>query len=67
VRVENCLHNPVVALFASGVPKLRPTFASEVPIPKVSSYEIDFRLNGEMFKVTHETAAAARMFGISAR
>jgi hypothetical protein len=34
-----------------------------LPKPKVSRYEIDFRLDGAAFKVTPETAAAARLFG----
>jgi hypothetical protein len=47
--------------------RLRPEQDGErLPIPKVSRFEIDFCLNGERFKVTHETAAAARLFGISA-
>jgi hypothetical protein len=33
------------------------------PKPKISKYEIDFRLDGHGFKVTPETAAAARLFG----
>jgi hypothetical protein len=48
--------------------KLRPEQDGEhLPIPKLSSYEIDFRLNAGMFKVTNETAAAAKLFGLSAR
>jgi hypothetical protein len=45
--------------------KLRPEQDGErLPAPKVSSYAIDFRLDGETFKVTPETAAAARLFGV---
>ena len=44
---------------------LRTDYGGErLPVPKVSSYEIDFRLDGAMFKVTPETAAAAKLFGI---
>jgi hypothetical protein len=35
-----------------------------LPKPKVSNYEIDFRLNGDVFKVTPGTAAAGRLFGV---
>jgi hypothetical protein len=34
------------------------------PKPKISKYEVDFRLDGDRFKVTAETAAAARLFGV---
>ena len=45
--------------------KLRPDYEGErLPIPKVSSYEVDFRLDGATFKVTPETTTAARLFGI---
>ena len=45
--------------------KLRPNYEGErLPIPKISSYEIDFRLVGETFKVTPETTTAARVFGV---
>ncbi|MEX2260464.1 MAG: hypothetical protein WD696_00855 [Bryobacteraceae bacterium] len=45
--------------------KLRPDYEGErLPTPKVSTYEIDFRLEGETFKVTPQTAAAARLFGV---
>ena len=37
---------------------------SILPTPKLSNYEIDFRLDGEGFKITPETAAAGRLFGI---
>lgn len=35
-----------------------------LPKPKVSNYEIDFRLSGDVFKVTPGTAAAGRLFGV---
>ena len=35
-----------------------------LPKPKVAKYEIDFRLDGDRFKVTPETAAAGRLFGV---
>jgi hypothetical protein len=35
-----------------------------LPKPKVSTYEIDFRLDGDVFKVTSGTAAAGRLFGV---
>lgn len=45
--------------------KLRPDYDRDpLPKPKLSKYEIDFRLDGEGFKVTPETAAAGRLFGI---
>jgi hypothetical protein len=45
--------------------KLRPDYEGErLPVPKVSSCEIDFRLVGETFKVTPETATIARLFGV---
>jgi hypothetical protein len=45
--------------------KLRPDYEGErLPVPKVSNYEIDFRLVGETFKVTPETATAAKLFGV---
>lgn len=48
--------------------KLRPDderFAAvTLPAPKLSKYEIDFRLDGEGFKVTPETAAAGKLFGL---
>jgi hypothetical protein len=49
--------------------KLRPDdqsrFEAEIlPRPKISMYEIDFRLDGEGFKITPETAAAGRLFGV---
>jgi len=45
--------------------KLRPDYVGErLPIPKVSSYEIDFQLVGDEFKVTPETATAAKLFGV---
>ncbi len=48
--------------------KLRPDYDGErLPTRKVSNYEIDFRLDGETFKVTPDTAAAARLFGVETR
>ena len=45
--------------------KLRPDYEGErPPVPKVANYEIDFRLVGETFRVTPETATAARLFGV---
>ena len=45
--------------------KLRSDYEAErLAVPKISSYEIDFRLVGEAFKVTPETATAARLFGV---
>ena len=45
--------------------KLPLDYESErLPKPKVSNYEIDFRLNGETLKVTPQSAAAARLFGV---
>jgi hypothetical protein len=38
--------------------------AEHLPVPKVASYEIDFRLVGATFKVTPETATAALLFGV---
>jgi hypothetical protein len=35
-----------------------------LPAPKISKHEIDFRLDGEGFKITPETAAAGRLFGL---
>ena len=44
---------------------VRPDYEGErLPTPKVSSNEIDFRLEGATFKVTPETASAARQFGV---
>jgi hypothetical protein len=49
--------------------KLRPDDQSgsdeeHLPEPKVSAYEIDFRLDGDRFKVTPETAEAGKLFGV---
>ena len=45
--------------------KLRPDYEGQsLPIPKVSSYEVDFRRDGARFKVTSQTATAARLFGL---
>jgi hypothetical protein len=35
-----------------------------LPKPKLSKYEIDFRLEGEDFKITPETASAGKLFGV---
>jgi hypothetical protein len=35
-----------------------------LPKPRISKYEIDFMLDGDKFKVTPETAAAGRLFGV---
>jgi len=44
---------------------LRPDYAWDpLPTPKVSKHEIDFRLDGESFRVALETAPAARLFGV---
>lgn len=46
--------------------KLRPDYEGKrLPVPKVSSHEIDFRLVGKTFKATPETAAVAKLFGVS--
>ncbi|MEP7361920.1 MAG: hypothetical protein ABI972_01585 [Acidobacteriota bacterium] len=45
--------------------KLRPDAELKSwPTPKLSNYEIEFRLDGEEFKVTPRSAAAARLFGV---
>jgi hypothetical protein len=47
--------------------KLRPDdqrFGEALPKPKISKYEIDFRLDGEGFKVTPETVVAGKLFGV---
>lgn len=47
---------------------LRPDYPNEIlPKPKLSNYEVDFRLDGEAFKVTPETAASAKLFGVGSR
>jgi len=47
---------------------LRPDYPDErLPKPKVSNYEVDFRLEGEAFKVTPETAASAKLFRVASR
>jgi len=38
--------------------------APRLPTPKVSRYEIDFRLDGEKFTVTTKDAPTARLFGV---
>ena len=44
---------------------LRPDDQREVlPKPRLSTFEIDFRLDGASFKVTPQTAVAARLFGV---
>ena len=48
--------------------KMRPeSDGQRLPVPKLSNYEIDFRLEGETFRVAAETAAAARLFGVRTR
>lgn len=43
---------------------LRPDYPGKsLPKPKVSSYEVDFLLDGDMFKATLETSASAKLFG----
>jgi hypothetical protein len=56
----------LVRIYAThGQIKLDPDYDIErLPTPKVSNYEIDFWLKGETFKVTPDTAAAARLFGV---
>jgi len=45
--------------------KLRSDYkADRLPVPKVSSYEIDFRLVGETFEATPGIATTARLFGV---
>ena len=44
--------------------KVRLNYEGELPAPKVSTYEIDFRLEGDEFRATPETAAAARLFSV---
>jgi hypothetical protein len=47
--------------------KVRPDdqrFEEALPKPKISKYEIDFRLEGEGFKITPETAASGKLFGV---
>ncbi len=52
----------------NGRVNLRPDYSGEsLPQPKVSGYEIDFRLDGDMFKATPETAASAKLFGVRSR
>jgi len=47
---------------------LRPDYHGEsLPKPKVSSYEVDFRLDGDMFNATPETSASAKLFGVRSR
>jgi len=44
---------------------LRPDYPNEsLPIPKLSNYEVDFQLDGAVFKVTPETSASAKLFGV---
>lgn len=44
-----------------------PTPGESLPKPKVSSYEVDFRPDGEMFKATSGTAPSAKLFGVRSR
>jgi hypothetical protein len=47
---------------------LRPDDSGErLPKPKLSNYEIDFRVEGNAFTATPETAASARIFGAGSR
>jgi hypothetical protein len=47
---------------------LRPDYRGrQMPTPKLSNYKIDFRLTGEVFKVTPDTAAVAKLFGVHTR
>jgi len=47
---------------------LRPDYNGErLPKPKLSNYEVDFRLDGEVFKVTRETSSSAKLFGVRSR
>lgn len=47
---------------------LRQDYKSKyLPEPKVANYVIEFRLDGKTFKVTPQSAVAARRFGVEAR
>ena len=47
---------------------LRPDYPGEsLPKLRVSSYEVDFRLDGDTFKATPETSAPAKLFGVRSR
>lgn len=48
--------------------ELRPDYETErLPKPKVLKYEVDFRLDGDTFKVTPETASVVKLFGATSR
>jgi hypothetical protein len=38
-----------------------------LPTPKVSNFEVDFRLDGATFTVTPATAATGKLFGVASR
>jgi len=45
-------------------PEAQPASEESLPRPKLTNYEIDFRLDGDAFKMTPETAAAGKLFGV---
>ena len=45
-------------------PEAQPVGEESLPRPKLTRYEIDFRLDGDVFKITPETAAAGELFGV---
>ena len=48
--------------------RLRPDYSGEsLPQPRLQRYEIDFRLDGERFKVSPATSAAGRLFHLGVR
>lgn len=52
----------------SGRIDLQPDYAGQsLPKPKVSRYEVDFRLEGDTLRVTPETAASGKMFAVASR
>ncbi len=67
---ETARRGLMVRVFAqSGRIKLRPEdqdrFDEEsLPKPKISKYEIDFRLDTDRFRVTSEPVAVGRLFGV---
>jgi hypothetical protein len=47
---------------------LPPDYPNEqLPKPKVSNFEVDFRIEGDTFRVALETAAIGKLFGVSSR
>ena len=63
---ETAVEGMRVRIFARhGRIRLPPDYDEPIPKPKVSAYEIDFRLVGDTFKVTPETVPAARLFGVN--